>query len=186
MELVTPRLVLREFTAADAPAFAAWQDDPRAVEFAGPDVVSPARAAALVERFVAWSRESPRRDWQLALAARERPALLLGTVGLRTGGLPPGVADFGVELAPDVWGLGYAREAARAMLGWGFATLALAETRADTVSANEPVARLLRGLGFAEAATRPGELWMAERGWRHVEWRLPRARWAGDAAGAAR
>lgn len=186
MELVTPRLVLREFTTADAPAFAAWQGDPRAAEFVGPDAVTPAQAAALVERFVAWSRERPRRDWQIAVAARDRPAVLLGTVGLRTGDLTPGAAELGVELAPDVWGLGYAGEAARAMLDWGFATLDLAEARAVTVSANERVARLLRGLGFAEAATRPGEPWMAERGWRHVEWRLPRQRWSVDAPDAAR
>ena len=86
MELVTPRLVLREFTAADAPAFAAWQDDPRAVEFAGPDVVSPARAAALVERFVACSRESPSTGYgngTSAKACKKHPAISAYSAAIR-------------------------------------------------------------------------------------------------------
>ena len=176
MEIVTSRLVLREFTAADAAALAAYQADPRATEFYGPDDV--ATVPGLVERFVAWARESPRRNWQLAIAAREAPAEPLGSCGLRTLDLPRGVAELGVELAPTAWGRGYAREAARALVDWGFPALDLAEVCAVTVSANARVASLLRRLGFSAAATRPGPAWMTARGWHHVEWRLSRGRWA--------
>jgi len=173
MELVTARLLLRDFTAADAAAFADYRRDPRAREFEDPDESPP--ASALVERFVLWAGERPRRDWQLAVALRDAPDRVVGTCGLRTRGLPPGVAEFGVELAPACWGRGLAHEAARALLAWGFGERGLAEVRADTVGGNARVARLLERLGFASVETRPGTSWMAARGWERVEWRLARA-----------
>ncbi len=169
MEILAPRLVLRDFVDADVEAVAAYQADPRYHTFYGPGEVTAAQARALVERFRIWAAERPRRRFQLAVV---REGAVVGCVGLRGEGL--GRAELGIELAPAVWGRGYAAEAARAMLAFGFETLGLAEVRAETVSGNARVARLLRGLGFVEVDRRDGDAWMTERGWRHVSWRLSR------------
>jgi RimJ/RimL family protein N-acetyltransferase len=177
VEIATPRLLLRELGPGDAPAFVAYHADPRNAEFAGPDEAGPVHAGALLELFARWAAERPRRNYQLAIAARDPPHRLLGCCGLRGGGLEPGVAEFGIELAPDEWGRGYASECARALLDAGFAELGLHEVRGVSVSANARVARLLRRLGFVPTIARDGPPWMRARGWREQEWRLTRRRW---------
>src|SRR5262245_49849295 len=62
-------------------------------------------------------------------------------------------------------GTGYATEAARALLGFGFRDLRIDEVRSETVSANVRVVALARRLGLAEVGAHPGPAWMSARGW---------------------
>jgi RimJ/RimL family protein N-acetyltransferase len=192
MEIATPRLLLREYEAGDLPALLAYVADPRAREFYGPDDARPDRLRALLATFVAWGAESPRQNYQLALALRAAPERVVGSAGLRRAGAPAGEAELGLELAPAHWGRGYATEAARALLAHGFTALGLAAVRGVTVSANARVAALVRRLGFEPVGApadgpadgpAPGPAWLAARGWRQVTWRLTRDRWAAGAAG---
>ena len=57
-------------------------------------------------------------------------------------------ADIGYELAPDEWGHGYATEAARAILRFGFEELGLHRISAETVGDNTASARVLQKLGL--------------------------------------
>lgn len=172
MEIATPRLILREFTARDLPALVALHADPRSREFYGPQETGPGFTRGLLDRFLAWSAESPRLNYQLAIARRESPLEAIGDCGVRLQGCEPGVGEFGLELAPGHWGLGFASEAARAILGFAFDDLALREVRGITVTENTRVQRLVTRLGFTQAETRPGPDWMQARGWSHTEWRL--------------
>ena len=138
MILATRRFLLRDFTPADAAAFAALRGGP------------PAEAEALLDRFIAWSRDDPRRNWQLAATTRD--GTLLGTAGLRGAGLPPDEAEFGIEIAPAWRGRhGVALELARAMIGHGFARLGLGRIVIETTEGNRPAIRLATHLGFAFA-----------------------------------
>ena len=177
MEITTALLVLREYVDEDAAAFEAYQSDPRARQFYAPAAVSPGELQALVSSFVHWAAEVPRRNWQLAIALREAPATLVGSAGLRRAGAPAGVAEFGLELAPAYWGQGYATEAARALLAFGFSSLRLEAVRGTTVSANTQVTQLVRRLGFRQVADRAGPAWLAARGWREVTWELRHEDW---------
>jgi RimJ/RimL family protein N-acetyltransferase len=177
MELTTPRLVLREFVEADAAAFRAYQADARAQEFYAPEEREPAPRGALVHLFIEWAAEVPRRNWQLAIAERAQPRGLVGSVGLRCAGAPSDAAEFGLELAPASWGQGYGTEAGRALLQWGFSAVPLAVVWGTTVSANTRVARLVRRLGFRAVAERVGQAWLADRGWREVQWEIRREEW---------
>ena len=177
MELVTRRLVLREFTASDLPAFLAYRADERYAAFYAAADLRPETTRRLLDDFRRWAAAEPRRNYQLAIAEAGVAHVAIGCVGLRTAGRPPRDAEFGIELAPSCWGRGYAREAARALLAHGFDELRLATVGAVSVTANARVERLLRWLGFAAAGARPGPVWMAARAWTRTEWRLTRRGW---------
>lgn len=184
MQLLTERLVLREYTPADEPAFLAYQGDPRALEFYSDEEARPEQLRELIPLFMRWAAEEPRRNWQLAIAERAAPARVIGSGALRAEGLAKeGQAELGLELSPAYWGRGYASEAARALLDYGFRELGLREVLGVTVSANARIATLVRRLGFVTTGSRAGPAWMTERGWDYSTWRLTRERWE-ELAGA--
>lgn len=59
MEIETPRFVLRDFTAADRPAFLAYHADPRSLAFYGPGEADADHAVLLLDTFAAWASERP-------------------------------------------------------------------------------------------------------------------------------
>jgi [ribosomal protein S5]-alanine N-acetyltransferase len=176
MELTGERIVLRDFREEDAAAFAAVLGDPRHQEFYGPGEGGPDHALKLVETFVTWAAERPRRNYQLAVVLRQSGELL-GSCGLRGHGRKEGEAEFGLGLAADSWGRGYGREAACLLLGFGFRELGLQQVVGISVTENSRVSRLVQGLGFERASSPPGTPWMTERGWTYTEWRLTAERW---------
>lgn len=179
MEIPTRRFVLRDFVEADRPAFLAYQSDPRARAFYGPDEASVGSADGLFETFQAWAVQRPRLNVQLAIVQRNDPHALVGCCGLRSGEADPGEAELGIELAPDYWGrYGYAIEVGQALLDFGFERLGLAAVSGSTVSANDRVQRLARWFGAEVESVRPGPAWMDEWGWKEVGWRIRRDQWA--------
>ena len=175
MELLGERILLREFRRDDIAALSQYHADARYLEYYGPEVGSRERTERLLDSFLAWTDEQPRRNFQLAIEERASGGLI-GCCGLRTQGMPAGVPEFGVELAPDRWGIGLALEASRLMIDFGFRTLT-SEVRAKAVGENARVDSLLRRLGFSKLGTRGGEAWMKERGWTLADWMLARDRW---------
>jgi RimJ/RimL family protein N-acetyltransferase len=139
MKIATRRLLLRDFVPDDLAALAAYHADPRYRESYPPGEDRPDE---LLQRFLTWAAEKPRRNYQLAIDRHG----LIGCVGVRTEG--PGHAEFGIELAPAEWKKGYATEAARAILAFGFRDLGLEEIRAVSSPQNDRAARLVQRLGF--------------------------------------
>jgi RimJ/RimL family protein N-acetyltransferase len=80
-------------------------------------------------------------------------------------------------LAGRGWAHGFATEAARALLGFGFRELGLHEVRGVTVSANARVVALARRVGLVAVASLPAPAGMQGRGWARTEWRLTREQW---------
>ena len=177
MEIITPRLLLREYREEDAAPFLAYQRDPRAQEFHESDGDQAGHLESLPTLFMQWATQIPRLNWQLAIAPRSAPGALVGSVGLRLAGQPPGEAEFGLELAPASWGQGYGTEAASALITFGFTTLALTTIRGTSVSANHRVAGLVRRLGFRCVEERDGPAAISHRGWREVTWELTLENW---------
>jgi RimJ/RimL family protein N-acetyltransferase len=162
VHIATPRLLLREFTPEDLPAFRTYRADPRYGEFYGPREGSEQRSIELFALIRRWAREQPRRNYQLAIV---RSGDLIGCGGVRTLGLPRGRAELGLELGPRWWGLGYATEAARALLCLAFVDLGAEEVRATTAPANARAGRLILRLGFERVAThRARAEWKLARG----------------------
>jgi RimJ/RimL family protein N-acetyltransferase len=177
-ELLTDRLRLRGFRDDDRGPFAAMNEDPRVMEhFPGP--LTAAESDALLDRILdRWASD------ELGLWAVERreDGAFLGFTGLvLERGMPfsPAV-EVGWRFAVDAWGHGYATEAARAAVGFGFGDRGLEDILSWTVPANLPSRRVMERIGMthdpADDFDHPRHL-ANDRIRRHVLYRLSRERW---------
>ena len=182
MIIETPRLIRREFVVGDWPAVLAYQSDPRYLRLYAWTARSEADARAFVAGFVASQAVAPRRKYQLAITLRDGGELI-GNCGIRLAESGVQVADLGYEISPEYWGRGYATEAARAMLDFGFGTLGLHRIWAECVPENAASRRVMEKLGMR----REGRLRQTQRykgrwwdtlvyGILEDEWRVGRSR----------
>jgi RimJ/RimL family protein N-acetyltransferase len=164
MRLETARLHLREFVPDDWAAMHAYWRQPLYQRY-NPEWADPAaKVRELVAAFVAAQAERPRRAWQLAI----EPAAgggLIGNCGLRVNDPARREGNLGYELSPAEWGKGYATEAARALLGFGFGTLGLHRVWAECVADNLGSARVLEKLGLRREARFREHQWHRDRWW---------------------
>ncbi|MCP1291200.1 MULTISPECIES: GNAT family N-acetyltransferase [Chromobacterium] len=144
--LYSRRLMLRDFRPDDHAAYAMARSGREFARHYPPEELTPARSGQLLLRFLEQQRDAPRRGWQLAIVRVEDKALL-GSVGLRGLGRG-GEAGFGIELAESAWGQGYALEAARMMLDFGYRQLGWHRIWADCAPGNIAMLQLARRLGF--------------------------------------
>jgi RimJ/RimL family protein N-acetyltransferase len=133
--LRTPRLVLREWRDEDREPFAAMNADPRVAEFLG-GPIERAASDAMVDRIRAHFRERGFGVWAVEIAGRARFAGFLGLAVPRFEAHFTPCVEIGWRLAAEHWGNGYATEAGRAALVFGFEDLGLAEIVSFTVPAN--------------------------------------------------
>ena len=147
MEIATERLVLREFGQEDWRAVLDYQRDPLYLRFYPWKDRSEAEVRDFVEMFCGWQTEQPRRRFQLAIVLRE-DGRLIGNCGIRRKIDNDWEADLGYELAPQYWGCGYATEAGRAMVDFGFRELGLRRISSWCIADNIASVRVLERLGF--------------------------------------
>lgn len=147
MILTTDRLVLRDFVEDDWQAVLAYQNDPRYLRFNTWTKRSAEDVQAFVRRFVAQQGQDPRLKFQLALTL-PASGQLIGNAGIRIKTAGGHEADIGYELDPQHWGQGYASEAARALLQFGFGPLRLDRISAHCLAENVASARVLEKLGM--------------------------------------
>lgn len=144
VSLRTPRLLLRPWRDEDDAAFAELAADPVVMEYLLPLPGWPARKRAhwAAHGFGQWVVEIPGE------------AGFVGVVGLETvayeAHFTPAV-EVAWRLARDYWGKGYATEAARKALDYGFNQLGLEEIVAITVPANWRSRRVMERLGMTRA-----------------------------------
>jgi ribosomal-protein-alanine N-acetyltransferase len=143
---------------ADSAALARYQGDARYLEH----YRQPPDARAIVDSAIAWSAQVPRRNYQLAIARSERD-LAIGCIGLRCLDQPEGLAEFGCELDPELWGYGLTGEAATTLIDFGRRELRLKTVVARCAPANVRVHRLLVRLGFVRESSEATELRYALR-----------------------
>ncbi|HEX3759983.1 MAG TPA: GNAT family N-acetyltransferase [Kofleriaceae bacterium] len=179
-ELVTERLVLRAWRDADLAPFAALNADPRVMEHFS-SAPSRAESDAMVERI--------RRHFAchgVGLWAIEAPGIadFIGFVGLVhvpfAAPFTPAV-EIGWRLAAAHWGHGYATEAARRALAFGFEQLQLDQIVSMTVPANLRSRTVMERLGMHRSPADDFDHPRLPEGHpmrRHVLYRLSRAAWA--------
>jgi len=147
-ELRTERLLLRRWRDADLEPFAALNADPATMRFF-PATLTREESDAHAERI---GRQIEEEGWGLWAVEVPRDAAFAGFVGLARPGFEahftPAV-EVGWRLARAHWGKGYATEAGRAALAFGFAELGLEEIVSFTSRANEPSWRVMERLGMS-------------------------------------
>lgn len=147
MILMTERLLLRDFVAEDWTAVLAYQRDPRYLRLYHWTERSADDVRAFVQMFLDHQRQQPRHKYQLAIELRGE-GRLIGNCGIRKPTAAAQVAEIGYELAPDRWGHGYATEAARAVLTFGFSDLGLHRVSACCLAENSASAHVLEKIGL--------------------------------------
>ena len=145
--LRTERLVLRRWKDSDREPFAALNADPRVMEFF-PSTLTREECDAMIDRI---ERHFEERGFGLWAVEVQGGPSCIGFVGLWT---PSFEAHFtpcvevGWRLAYEAWGKGYATEAARAALRFGFEKLGLDEIVAMAVEGNRRSRRVMDKLGM--------------------------------------
>jgi RimJ/RimL family protein N-acetyltransferase len=147
-ELRTDRLLLRRWLPSDRTPFAALNADPRVMEHF-PAVLTREKSDALVARIEAGFDRHGFGLWALEIP---NAASFAGFVGLSVPGLEAHFTpcvEIGWRLGAEYWGRGYATEAARAVLTFGFEPLALPEIVSFTVPGNVRSRRVMERIGMS-------------------------------------
>jgi len=179
-DLQTSRLLLRRWTDEDLPAFARLNADPQVMEHF-PKQLDRSESDAVAARILAHFDERGFGLWAVSVRGGDP---FIGFVGLN---VPAFQAPFtpcveiGWRLAREHWGHGYASEAARAALAFGFNELQLAEIVSFTVPANVRSRSVMERIGMRHSPADDFLHPMLPAGHPlqpHVFYRLPRAEWA--------
>jgi RimJ/RimL family protein N-acetyltransferase len=146
--IATERLVLRPWQDADKARYSEVINTPAVMALMG-GVATREDADRAIDAHRASQEAHGMCFWAVA---RRDDGVLIGMCGLRYGGHPgTGIADeleIGWRFAEAEWGKGYAGEAARASIDWGWANTRRNRIAAWTVPANRPSWRLMIRLGM--------------------------------------
>ena len=149
--LRTSRLLLRAWRDEDIAPFAEMSADPAVMEYLLPLSDRWLSPEAWVARKRAHWDEHGFGQWVVEIPGE---ASFIGVVGLETvayeAPFTPAV-EVAWRLAQPYWGHGYATEAARAALDYGFGELGLDEIVALTVPANRRSRRVMERLGMTRS-----------------------------------
>jgi RimJ/RimL family protein N-acetyltransferase len=149
MELTTERLILREFKPSDWPDILAYQSDPLYLRYYAWADRTPEAVQDFVQGFLAQQQERPRLKFQLAVVLQSSQQLI-GNCGIRMKSADAHEGDVGYELSSKHWGHGYATEAARAMVAFGFTELKLHRIWSWCVAENVGSVHVLQKLGMRQ------------------------------------
>jgi RimJ/RimL family protein N-acetyltransferase len=177
--LETARLVLRGWRASDLAPFAALNGDPQVMEFF-PAPITAADSDAMVGRI---GTSFARDGFGLWAVERIDAGAFIGFVGLT---VPSYDAPFmptvevGWRLAKEHWGQGFATEAARRSLAFGFNTCGLSEIVSFTAVVNTRSIAVMQRLGMSRDPAEDFDHPRVPSGHllqRHVLYRMPAQRW---------
>jgi RimJ/RimL family protein N-acetyltransferase len=176
----TERLLLRRWREADREPFAAMNADAAVMEHLQ-GLMSRAASDAFVDRI---EEQWAKAGWGLWAVEVPEVAPFIGYVGLWPADYVNGsrMVEVGWRLSRSQWGHGYATEAAREALRFGFDGVALPEIVSFTVPQNERSWRVMERIGLLRDPSGDFDHPRVDslaypRLVRHVFYRLSRAAW---------
>lgn len=168
--ITTQRLVLRDWRESDREPWAALNADPEVREYF-PEALTRAQSDESFDRI---SAGLVTQRW--GLWAVEHDGVFLGFASLAVPSFREGV-EIGWRFASHAWGRGFATEAARAVLDFGFTELDLAEIISFTAAGNMRSRAVMERIGMAHDSADDFDHPSVEQGHplqRHVLYRLAR------------
>ncbi|MDD5351252.1 MAG: GNAT family N-acetyltransferase, partial [Chthoniobacteraceae bacterium] len=164
--LNTKRLILRPFAPEDAPDLLRLVNAP---EIAATTVRIPHPYPAPLA--TSWIRQQPRifdaGEGATFAIVRRRAATLVGCVGLGCD-LDNRSAELGYWIGTPYWNRGYATEAARMVVAFGFAYFGLHRIKSCTFGSNPASGRVLEKIGMRREGFRRDHLYKEGRGFEDV------------------
>lgn len=175
--IATDRLILRNWRSEDLDAWAALNGDPEVMEHF-PAVLTRDQASAFIDTHQALINEQGWGPWAVE---RREDGVLLGMTGLKA--VPEAIpfapaVEIAWRFARHAWGVGYAAEAARAALAYGFETLELPRIVSFTATTNIRSAAVMQRIGMTRREDLDFDHPLVEKGHRlrrHVVWVAERA-----------
>ena len=147
IEIVTPRLKLRQWKEEDKEPFFKLNSDPRVMKFM-PKLLSKEESDNFVERIKRRFKEDGYSFFAVELIENQTFIGLIGLSIPRFQSFFTPCVEIGWRLAYDYWGKGYATEGAKASLNYGFNELNLSEIVSFTVSKNLRSRQVMERIGM--------------------------------------
>lgn len=159
--LTTDRLVLRAFTHADIANLVrfAGSDEVHATTLNIPSPYTDQHAIDWIATHQATLAAGHGVVWAIADGQSDE---LVGTIDIRLQMIHKR-GEIGYWVGPPHWGKGYATEAVRAVLGYGFGELGLYRIYADHFAGNDASGRVLTKVGMTQEGTLRGQFVKAGR-----------------------
>ncbi len=147
--LETERLVLREFVKSDWKAVHEYAGDAEVVRYLewGPNNMD--ETVAFLEGTLSCQREKPRRIYEFAITLKDS-GKLIGACGIRIQDQDHDQAEIGYCYNKSFWANGYASEACKAVVDFGFRKLGLHRIIATCDKHNLASAGVLRRSGMRQ------------------------------------
>jgi RimJ/RimL family protein N-acetyltransferase len=150
--VLTQRLALRPFNRADVDAVYSYRSLPRVAEFLFDQPMSYDECAEAVRARAGQIAFGSEGD-KILLALEERDGgRVVGEASLIWRSVTDLQAEVGYILHPDVWGRGYATEAANALLAFAFEVAGIHRVYARCDARNAASARVMQRLGMRQEA----------------------------------
>jgi [ribosomal protein S5]-alanine N-acetyltransferase len=139
------RVALRDFTPDDLDETMEIVGDTRVTDFLSFDAKTLSEQTRLLNEQIERAQKTPRTEFYLAVESPRRRSVI-GFARLGIGAHRS--AKLGYAIRCDAWGNGFATEAARLLLGFGFDSLGLHRITAACGPENAASCRVLVKLGF--------------------------------------
>jgi [ribosomal protein S5]-alanine N-acetyltransferase len=164
LPLQTPRLILRDFVESDWEDIQTYASDAKVVRYLpfGPNSVEDTKN--YLQREIVLQRQKPRQHFSLAIVLKSENRLI-GSCRISVTDPDKQEGSIGYCLARKFWKKGYATEAARTLLEFGFKQLNLHRIFATCQPENSASARVLVKVGMRQ------EGYLRESEWIKGEWR---------------
>jgi RimJ/RimL family protein N-acetyltransferase len=146
--LTTPRLLLRERRVEDIPAYLEMDSDPEVMRYVGDgSVPDPVTHAVRIRQRIAEGNGNGL--WVWSVFESDKPGEFLGCALLSPEPML-NRTELAYRFKRSAWGRGFATEAGRACLDFGFGECGLQEIVALAYPQNQPSQRVLAKLGFKQ------------------------------------
>jgi RimJ/RimL family protein N-acetyltransferase len=178
--LETERLLLRQFTVADADNLVDLDGDPDVMHFITGGRTTPRDEIQneFLPAFLSYYQTSAGYGFWAAI--EKSTGDFLGWFHFRPGPeSPPGEAELGYRLRKSAWGQGYATEGSRALIRKGFTELGVQRVFAGTMTVNTASRRVMEkaGLTLVRSFHQPWPYAIAGEEHGDVEYALLKADW---------
>jgi len=181
LELETPRLTLRPWTATDADVEAMW---PYASDPEFPKLMSwaahrdKAETRAFLDGVVKQLADGGGITWAIVHAGKVAGSISLMGIRWQLAAWRIDRCELGYWLAPPLWGKGLMTEAAHHALLFGFDTLGLHKITVGCLAQNIGSRRVIEKLGFRHIGVHEDDVWRDGAWHAHLRYELTAARWS--------